>query len=84
MWDDIIFTAPRFKDGTLETLAYVTVLQNGVAVQNHTEILGDTGHRILATYVTKASEGPLKLQDHGNKTRFRNIWVRVLGNNRNN
>ncbi len=81
---DIIFTAPRFENGQLKTPAYVTVLQNGVAVQNHSEILGDTGHRILATYATKTSQGPLRLQDHGNKLRYRNIWVRELGNNSNN
>jgi hypothetical protein len=81
---DIIFTAPRFKNGKLVTPAYITTLQNGVAVQNHSRILGDSGHRILATYKTKASEGPLKLQDHGNKVRYRNIWVRALGYNGNN
>lgn len=80
---DIIFTVPRFQNGELKTPAYVTVLQNGVAVQNHSKLLGDTGHRILATYVTKASQGPLRLQDHGNKVRYRNIWVRTLGSNSN-
>ncbi len=81
---DIIFNPPHFEGGELKTPAYVTVLQNGVVVQNHSEILGDTGHRILGTYKTKTSQGPLELQDHGNQVRYRNIWVRALGYNGNN
>ncbi len=75
---DIIFTASRFNDGNLQTPAYVTVLQNGVVVQNHVAIMGDTGHRIFPKYVFKGSQGPLKLQDHGNPVRYRNVWVRPL------
>jgi hypothetical protein len=75
---DVVFEAPRFKDGKVERPAYITVFHNGVLVQNHSEILGESGHRILATYRPHAPKGPIKLQDHGNTTRYRNIWVRPL------
>ncbi len=75
---DVIFTAPRFKDDKLETPAYITVIHNGVVVQNHTALLGRAGHRALAAYSPHGPKGPLKLQDHGDPVRFRNIWVRPL------
>lgn len=73
---DIIFNGPRFVDGALKTPAYVTVLHNGVLVQNHVEVLGGTGHKSLAKYTPHGEKGPIRLQDHGNPVRFRNIWVR--------
>ena len=75
---DIFFTAPRFKDGKVETPAYLTLMHNGVLVHNHTPYLGPSGHRSLPEYRPHAAKGPIKLQDHGNPTRFRNIWVRPL------
>ena len=76
---DIVYTVPRFeKDGKLIAPGYVTVIQNGVVVQNHADFLGASGHRNLATYKAHPPTGPLKLQDHGNPVRFRNIWVRPL------
>ena len=75
---DVVFIAPRFKDGKLESPAYITVFHNGVLVQNHSEILGASGHKILAKYAPHGPKGPIKLQDHGNTTRYRNIWVRSL------
>jgi 3-keto-disaccharide hydrolase len=75
---DIVFTAPRFKGGKLAQPAYVTVLQNGVLVQNHTVILGATVHRALPAYRSTATQGPIRLQQHGSAVRFRNIWVRRL------
>jgi len=77
---DILFTAPRFKDdGSVETPAHVTVLVNGVAVQNHAEIFGAVAFRDLGRYSAHGPKGPLVLQDHGDPVRFRNIWVRPLG-----
>jgi 3-keto-disaccharide hydrolase len=76
---NILFEAPRFgSDGKLETPAYVTVIQNGVVVQAHRAILGDTAHRVLPEYHTHESTGPIKLQDHGTPVHYRNIWIREL------
>ncbi len=74
---DIIFTAPRFdKDGKVTTPAYVTVLHNGVMVQNHTEIIGNTFFDRPAAYSKHPDKLPLVLMYHGNPVRFRNIWIR--------
>ncbi|MHB1422594.1 MAG: 3-keto-disaccharide hydrolase [Gemmataceae bacterium] len=74
---EIIFTAPRFdKEGKVRQPAYVTVLHNGVLVQNHTEILGNTFYERAPAYKQHAEKLPLVLMYHGNPVRFRNIWVR--------
>ena len=76
---DIIFTAPRFKaDGTLFTPATMTVIHNGVVVQNHVQLQGPTVYIGLPSYKEHAYKMPIVLQDHGNATSFRNIWVREL------
>jgi hypothetical protein len=75
---DIIFRAPRFNKETLVSPAYVTVLHNGVLVQNHVKILGKTEWIGAPSYEAHGCE-PLQLQDHGNYVSFRNIWVRKLG-----
>ncbi len=76
---DIMFTAPRFKDdGSVAARAHVTVLLNGVLVQNHTPILAPMAYRTLAQYKAHGPKGPLVLQDHGDPVRFRNIWIREL------
>jgi hypothetical protein len=78
---DIIFTHPRLKNGKVVEPAYVTVIQNGVLLQNHQRIEGPTGHRIVAKYSDNLPDhGPLELQFHGNPVRYRNIWVRKLHN----
>jgi hypothetical protein len=75
---DVIYTAPRFNaDGIKTASAYVTVLQNGVLVQNHTEIRGGTEYIGLPKYVAHG-KAPLSLQDHGNPVSYRNIWIREL------
>lgn len=75
---DIIYTAPRFKeDGTLDYPARVTVLHNGVVVQNNTTITGTTEYIGLPKYKAHGP-GPISLQDHGNPVRFRNIWIREM------
>jgi hypothetical protein len=80
---DIIYTAPRFnEDGTVFSPARVTVLQNGVLVQNNTEIYGDTGPLGKPGYYVAQSRGPIRLQDHPDPSKpisYRNIWVRELG-----
>lgn len=74
---DIVFTVPRFdKEGKIQKPGYVTVLHNGVLVQNHTEILGNTFFDRPTAYTKHPEKGPLVLMYHGNPLRFRNIWVR--------
>jgi hypothetical protein len=76
---DILFTAPKFDElGKLVMPAYITVLQNGVAVQNHFELLGATFYERPPQYEAHSAKAPIHLQFHGNPVRFRNIWVREL------
>ena len=76
---DIAFTAPRFgEDGKVRQPGFVTVLHNGVLVQNHTEVLGNTFFDQPAAYTRHAEKLPLVLMYHGNPVRFRNIWVREI------
>ncbi|MEZ4917553.1 MAG: DUF1080 domain-containing protein [Saprospiraceae bacterium] len=75
---DIIYSAPVFNaDGVKVRSAYITVLQNGVLVQNHVEIKGTTEYIGLPKNPAHG-KGPLKLQDHGNTVQYRNIWIREL------
>lgn len=75
---DIIFTAPKFSDDKkLTAPGRVTVLLNGVLVQNNVEIQGATAWIGKPVY-TAHSCAPIRLQDHGNPVSFRNIWVRKL------
>lgn len=76
---DIIFEAPRWEDGKLVKKAYVTVLHNGVVVHHRREILGTTGHQIAPVYGKPQEKGAIHLYEHGNPVRFRNIWIRNLG-----
>ena len=78
---DVVWTAPRFNDdGSLKTPAYVTVFFNGVLVQNHFPLTGQTLYNGKPFY--KAYDrAPIKLQAHGDKSEplsYRNIWVREL------
>ena len=75
---DIIFRRPIFKDGKEIHPGYVTVFCNGVLIQDHTPLEGGGGHRGRSKPRPFPEKGPLKLQDHGNKTQFRNIWYRPL------
>jgi hypothetical protein len=73
---DIVFETPRFKDGKLTRPGYVTVLHNGVLVQNHHEILGETAYDRPPDYRPHPEKQPLVLMYHGDPVRFRNIWIR--------
>ena len=75
---DIVWLAPRFDGQRLVTPAYVTVFFNGVLAQYHREVFGPTGHRRVQPFEAHPPAGPLKLQDHSNPVRFRNIWYRPL------
>lgn len=78
---DIIYTAPRFKEnGTLFSPARVTVMHNGVLIQNNFEIKGATEYIGLPSYKSHG-KAPLHLQDHGDPSKaisYRNIWIREL------
>jgi hypothetical protein len=75
---DIIYTAPKFTiNGGIDTPAYVTVMHNGIVVQNHTKIQGTTNY-IGQPDNPVHGKGPISLQDHGNPVSFRNIWIREL------
>jgi len=78
---DVVWTAPVFNDdGSVKTPAYATVFFNGVLVENHFELKGETRY-IGAPFYKKFDGAPIKLQAHGDKSEplsFRNIWVREL------
>jgi hypothetical protein len=77
---DIIYTAPRFDaEGKLLAPVRLTVLQNGVLIQNNVQLTGPTSWLERAPYSAHPEKQPISLQDHGNPVRFRNIWVRELG-----
>ena len=70
--------AAKALEAKLAKPLVVTVLHNGVVTQNHTALIGETPHKQVGTYHAHAEKGPLKLQDHGNPMRFRNIWIREI------
>ena len=77
---DIVFEAPRFDaGGNLTKPAFMTIILNGVLMHNRKELNGPTNHRSSDPYKAYSGRGPIQLQDHGNPTRFRNIWIRQLG-----
>ncbi len=76
---DIIFEAPRFDDdGDVVKPAAVTVLHNGVVIQNHFELEGATAWDSPPLYEAHAEKLPISLQNHGNPVKFRNIWIREI------
>jgi hypothetical protein len=78
---DVVWMAPVFSpDGSVKTPAYVTAFHNGVLIQNHVELQGETVYRGQPAYRPYES-APIKLQAHGDPSpplSFRNIWVREL------
>jgi hypothetical protein len=75
---DIVFRHPIYKEGVALDPGHVTVFLNGVVVQDATMIEGGTGHKARTKSGPFPDVGPLKLQDHGNPVRYRNIWYRSL------
>jgi hypothetical protein len=78
---DIVFTAPKLKDGKVVEPACITTFVNGVCVQNHTKIMGPTKHKQVTNYDGDFPEkAPIRIQDHKNDppVRVRNIWLRPL------
>lgn len=77
---DITFTPPVYEGEKVIAPAKVTLIHNGVVVQNGVSFLGTTTHQKLAAYPPKHPEaGPIRLQFHGDPMEFRNFWARPLG-----
>jgi hypothetical protein len=79
---DILFTAPRFDESAKEVTVlkpgFVTVIHNGVCVQNHFELQGGTYYDKPASYAKHPLKQPIRLQNHGDPVRYRNIWLREI------
>ena len=76
---DIVFHGPRFSaEGSLQAPATITLLHNGVLVQDHVSLMGPTTTGSRPPYKAHATKLPLKLQDHLQPVRYRNIWIREL------
>ncbi len=75
---DIVWLAPRFAADKMVSPGRVTVFFNGVVIHHFREVWGPTTHRKLPTVTPHPPVGPLRLQDHNNPVRFRNIWYRPL------
>ncbi len=68
---DILFTAPVWRGDKKISNARITVYQNGVMIHNDFEIPNKTG----GGSPEGPSAGPILLQNHGNRVKFRNIWI---------
>ncbi len=76
---DIVFTVPKFKgNGDIDQPGHVTLIQNGVLMLNHFEMMGPTSYVEAPHHKPHAETGPISLQFHGDAVRFRNIWVREI------
>jgi hypothetical protein len=76
---DIIFEAPKFDGEKVVKPVYFTVFHNGVLLHNHKESMGPMVYRQVAHYTGHAPQESLMLQAHNNPVRYRNIWVRRIG-----
>jgi hypothetical protein len=76
---DIVWHGPRFDaGGNVTRKATVTVLHNGVLVQDNVVLVGPTANKARPPYSVHPTKLPLALQDHDHPVRFRNIWIREL------
>ncbi len=69
---------PRFQNGELVREGYLALLHNGALVQDHWVLEGPTGHKRRTKLRPHDDKLQLRIQDHGNPVRFRNIWIREL------
>ncbi|MEM0970413.1 MAG: DUF1080 domain-containing protein, partial [Verrucomicrobiota bacterium] len=81
MWQsyDIIFETPRWDGEVLVKPGNVTVIHNGVVLHHKKEYLGAVAHKRTPSYTPHPPQGKISLQDHNNAIRYRNIWIRSLG-----
>jgi hypothetical protein len=76
---DIVFHRPHFDaNGQVTSKARMTILHNGILVQDNAILTGPTAHKQRPPYTKHADRLPLILQDHGDPVRFRNVWLREL------
>jgi hypothetical protein len=75
---DIVFEAPRFEGEKVVSPAYITVFHNGVVVHHRQAFIGRMAHARVGTYEPHGPEEPLMLQNHGDRVRYRNLWIRKL------
>ena len=76
---DIIFHQPIWEGAVMKHPGTITVFHNGVLIQDHWELEGTATHMTRRPLKAKYAEKlPLRLQDHGNPVRYRNIWIREI------
>jgi hypothetical protein len=76
---DIIFHQPVWEGDVMKHPGTITVLHNGVLIQDHWEFEGTATHKVRKPLKKKYEEKlPLRIQDHGNPVRYRNIWIREI------
>lgn len=76
---DVVFEAPKWDENNkLVSPGFVTVLHNGVLLHHKKAYNGPTGHKSATNYNKVNKSRVIRLQDHGNPTKFRNIWVRSI------
>jgi len=75
---DMVFHRPIFENGKVVKPATITVLHNGVLIQDNQVLWGSVVHGAVAKYSPHLDKLPIMLQDHGNPVRYRNIWIREL------
>jgi hypothetical protein len=79
---DIFFRRPRFADdSSVITPASITVLHNGILIQDNEKYFGPTSWLKFLPYTKHADQLPLMLQEHHCAVRFRNIWALPLPEN---
>ena len=61
--------------GKVVTKARITVVMNGVKVQDGSEYIGPSSHKVNPPYKKHDGKLPLGLQWHGDVVEFRNLWI---------
>jgi|GEM_PF-462169 len=81
---DIIFKAPIYENGEMKEKAKITLLHNGILIQNNQEYEGPTKHKVATAYPKNhPKKAPIFLQYHNDPIEYRNIWIRELNTSKN-